>query len=71
MLLECLAARKDLELDLERVDEIDISILQMVSSAARDAARAGVALDITASPSVVAAARDAGFAGISGFPIQE
>jgi hypothetical protein len=60
----------NLGFDLERVEEIDITILQLLSAAACEAARAGVSIDLRPSGAVVAAARDAGFCQIPGFPIQ-
>jgi anti-anti-sigma regulatory factor len=70
-LLEWLAARKDLELDLQAVEEIDITALQLLSSAACEAARMGLKFGVRTSDVTAAAARDAGFARIRGFPIQD
>jgi anti-anti-sigma regulatory factor len=69
LLLEWLAAGKDLQLDLEGVEEIDIAILQLLSVAAREAAGAGVKITGRASGAALVAARDSGFAQIPDFPV--
>lgn len=71
MLLEWLAARKDLEFDLQDVEEIDIPIMQLLWAAARDAGRLGLTVAARSSESASAALRDAGFAQLPGFPFQE
>jgi anti-anti-sigma regulatory factor len=71
LLLEWLAAKKDLELDLRRSEEIDISIMQLLSAAAREAGRMGVRFAACASAAAAAAARDTGFDRILGFAFQE
>jgi anti-anti-sigma regulatory factor len=63
-------AGTNLEMDLERVEEIDITILQLLSAAVREAGRNGVRVTARASSEVIAAVRDAGFDRIPGFPIQ-
>jgi anti-anti-sigma regulatory factor len=69
MLLEWLAAGKDLELDLEAAEDVDITILQLLCAAMREAARTGVGIAIRASGAVAAAVRDSGFSQIPGFPV--
>ena len=71
LLVEWLAARKDLELDLRLVEEIDITTMQLLTAAAREAGRMGVAVGACASAAAAAAVRDAGFAQIPGFPVQD
>jgi anti-anti-sigma regulatory factor len=71
LLLEWLAARRDLELDLQRVEEIDITIMQLLWAAAREAGRMGVGVGACASAAAAAAARDAGFGRLPGFPFPE
>jgi len=71
LLLEWLAAGKDLELDLERAEEIDITILQLIWAAAREAARTGAKIVGRASSVAASAACDSGFAHMPGFPISE
>jgi anti-anti-sigma regulatory factor len=71
LLLEWAAAGKDLELDLQHVEEIDITILQLLWAAAREAGRMGREMVTRASAAAAAAARDAGFARVPGFPIPE
>jgi len=68
LLLEWLAAEKDLELDLAGVEEIDITIMQLLWAAGREAARTGARVVSRLSNAAIVAARDAGFAG---FPVPE
>jgi anti-anti-sigma regulatory factor len=68
LLLEWLAAEKDLELDLADAEEIDITIMQLLWAAAREAARTGAGFVARASTAAILAMRDAGFAQIPGFP---
>jgi ABC-type transporter Mla MlaB component len=60
-LLAGLTGTKELELDLVRVTEIDIAVLQLLWAAAREAAGNGVAMVCRPSSAVAAAAREAGF----------
>ena len=71
LLLEWLAAGKDLELDLAGAEEIDITILQLLGAAASAAARAGLTIVARASQAAMAAACDSGFAHLPEFPFQE
>jgi len=71
LLLERLAAGKDLELDLERAQEIDIAIMQVLCAAAREAARTGSRITCRASGGVADAVRESGFAQSLGFLFQE
>jgi len=71
MLLEWLSSGKDLELDLERVEEIDITVLQLLWAAARDGARMGGKIVAGASPAAALAVCEAGFAQLPGFPVPE
>jgi anti-anti-sigma regulatory factor len=61
LLLDGLAGGKELQLDLEGVHEIDITILQLLWIAERDAARASSRFVIEVSPAAASQARDAGF----------
>jgi anti-anti-sigma regulatory factor len=70
LLLDWRVTRKDLEFDLGRVEEIDISILQLLWAAGREAGPMGVEVTASASEPVAAAARESGFAQVPGFPIQ-
>ncbi len=54
-------ANGDLQLDLERAEEIDISIMQLLWAAGREAERKGVNISLRAPDAVTRAARDAGF----------
>ena len=67
LLLECLAAGKDLELDLERAEELDVTIMQLFWAAAREATRTGAGIAGRASATAITAVREAGFAGMPGF----
>jgi anti-anti-sigma regulatory factor len=60
-LLEGLASGTELQLDLERVGDIDITFLQLLWSAERDAQRAGSGFVSRVSPTAAAVARAAGF----------
>jgi anti-sigma B factor antagonist len=61
LLLEWLAARKDLEMDLEGAEEIDITVLQLLWAASREAAGRGAGIVWRLSSAAAAAARDSGF----------
>ena len=67
LLLEWLATGKDLELDLERAEEIDTTIMQLLWAAAREAAQTGAGIAGRASSAAIAAVRETGFAGALGF----
>jgi anti-anti-sigma regulatory factor len=71
VLLEWLSAGKNLELDLEPAEEIDITIMQLLWAAGREAARTGVKILIHRSSAVAMAIRDAGFDQLPGFPVSE
>ncbi len=66
LLLEGLAAAQELELDLERVSEIDVAVLQLVWAAGREAARAGLGFASRLSQQAATVARDLGFDGFPG-----
>ncbi len=61
MLIEGLASAKHLQVDLTQAEEIDVSLLQLLWAAARDASRQSGALVSGVSEAAAAAARDAGF----------
>lgn len=61
LLLEWLASGKDLQLDLERAREIDVTLLQLLLAAGREAARTGVEVESRASEAATAQSRDLGF----------
>ncbi|HUI81780.1 MAG TPA: STAS domain-containing protein [Bryobacteraceae bacterium] len=69
LLVEWFPSGKNLELDLERAEEIDLTILQLLWAAARDGQTKGVSMVARASGAARAAAQDAGFAQLPGFPI--
>ena len=70
LLLEWLAAGKDLLLDLERAESIDVAVLQLLWVAGREAARAGVGVVSSVSAAVACIAREAGFPRLPGAPVQ-
>jgi anti-anti-sigma regulatory factor len=61
LLLEWLAAGTDLQLDLESAGEIDVTVMQLLWAAGREAARVGNGIVGRVSEAVDRAARDAGF----------
>ena len=61
LLLEGLACGKDLRLDLEGATEIDVTTLQLLWAAGREATRTGFQFSSRVSKAVLSAARDAGF----------
>lgn len=61
VLLATLAEGGDLQVDLERSDAIDITIMQLLWATRREADRRGTGFVIRASQTVVLAALDAGF----------
>jgi ABC-type transporter Mla MlaB component len=69
LLLECLPAGKGLKLDLDRADEIDITVLQLLWAVAREAKGAGAGIECHASSAAAATVCDSGFAQIPGFPV--
>jgi hypothetical protein len=66
LLLEGLASAKELELDLERSGEIDLTVLQLLCAAEREAARVGSGFLSRASEAVSSTARGAGFDRLPG-----
>ena len=69
-LLEGLAIGKDLQLDLAGVEEIDITVMQLLWAAGRDAGRTGAGIMIHVSEAAGMAAREAGFERFPGEPLQ-
>lgn len=70
VLLEGLASGKELRLDLERAGEIDITLLQLLWAAEREAVRAGFRLESRVSEMAAGLARDAGFEEFPGASAQ-
>ena len=70
LLLQWRAGGKNLELDLEQAEEIDITILQLLWAAAREAGRTGALIVCRASNAVILAAHDSGFDQTPGFPLR-
>jgi len=71
LLLEGLASGKTLQLDLERAEEIDVTVMQLLWAAEREAARAGRGLVSRVAEAAAAAAREAGFERFPGAAVQE
>lgn len=69
-LLEGLASGKELQLDLERAGKIDITFLQLLWSAERQAARAGSGFVSRVSKTAADVARDSGFEGFPGEAVE-
>lgn len=69
LLLGWLAAGKDLELDLDRTTEIDVTVLQLLGATGSEAARRGVRAAGRASQAVVTATLETGFDQLPGFPL--
>jgi len=65
-LMEGLGAGKTLHLDLERVEQIDITILQLIWAAGREAQHSGTTLVTRGSEAAVVAAREVGFERLAG-----
>ena len=63
------SAGKNLQLDLEGAEDIDIPVMQLLWVAAREAALTGVEITCRASRAAAAALRDSGFAQDPGFPV--
>ncbi|MGD0437658.1 MAG: STAS domain-containing protein [Bryobacteraceae bacterium] len=68
VLLEWLAAGTNLDLDLERAAEIDLTAMQLLWAAGREAERRGVGIRCRMSEAAAAALGDSGFARLPGFP---
>jgi anti-anti-sigma regulatory factor len=66
LLLGWIATDKDLEVDLEEVEEIDLTVLQLLWAAEREAAEKGVGMLSRSSEAAALAARDTGFDRIPG-----
>jgi anti-anti-sigma regulatory factor len=71
LLLQGLASGNDLRLDLEQAEEIDITVMQLLWAAGREADRKGASLAIQMSDAAAMAARDAGFERFPGLTVEE
>ena len=71
LLLQGLASGNDLRLDLEQAEAIDITVMQLLWAAGREADRKGVSLAIQMSDAAATAAQDAGFERFPGLTIEE
>ena len=71
LLLQGLASGNDLRLDLEQAEAIDITVMQLLWAAGREADRAGARIAIRLSDAAAMAARDAGFERFPGLTIEE
>ena len=71
LLLQGLASGNDLRLDLEQAEAIDITVMQLLWAAGREADRKGASLAIQMSDAAATAARDAGFERFPGLTVEE
>jgi anti-anti-sigma regulatory factor len=71
VLLEGLAAGTDLHLDLEHAETIDVTVMQLLWAAGREADRTGVVLAGRVSAAAAEMAREAGFERLPGMAAQE
>lgn len=70
LMLDWLASGQNLKLDLGGVEEMDISILQVLFAAGREAAARGAGIVTRLSDQAAMAARDAGFERIPGLGME-
>lgn len=71
LLVAGLAAGTDLHLDLERATKIDVTAMQLLWAAGREADRKGVAFSGRVSEAAAAMAREAGFERLPGMAVAE
>ena len=69
LLMEWLASAKDLNLDLAAAEEIDITTMQLLWAAARDAERKTAGVACQWSGAAIDAVRAAGFDGMPGLMV--
>ena len=60
-LLEGVAAGTDLQVDMQGIGDLDITVMQLLCATGRAAARAGIKLIIPVTEAAAATARQAGF----------
>jgi anti-anti-sigma regulatory factor len=61
LLRQCLASGKEVTLDVEHVQEMDASILQLLWATSKEATRVGIPIVSRVSEEALTAARQAGF----------
>jgi anti-anti-sigma regulatory factor len=66
LLLDWITAGTDLEVDLEHAEDIDLTVLQLLWAAGREASEKGVAMVSRPSEAATMAARNAGFERVPG-----
>ena len=71
LLLEGLVSGRDVHLDLERVEEIDVAVMQLIWAARREADCKDTRMVIRVSEAVAAAARELGFERFPETAVQE
>ena len=71
LLLEGLVSGKDVHLDLERAEEIDVTVLQLLWAAGREADCKGARMVIRVSEAAAAVAREVGFERFPETAVQE
>lgn len=70
LLLAGLGSGKELRVDLERAEEIDITVLQLLWAAEREARRTGGRMAVCVSEAMVSAASQAGFERFPGRTVE-
>jgi anti-sigma B factor antagonist len=70
LLVEGLAIGGDLRLDLQRAEEIDVTVLQLLWAAGREAERAGASIAVRMSEPAGMSAREAGFDRFPGLALE-
>ena len=71
LLLDGFASNGDLRLDLMRTEAIDVTLMQLLWTAGREAHRRGVGIEIRVPEALETTAREAGFASFPGTRAQE
>ena len=71
LLLRGLASGNDLRLDLEQADALEITAMQLLWAAGREADRKGRGMAVQMSDAAATAARDAGFERFPGLTVEE
>jgi anti-anti-sigma regulatory factor len=69
LLVEGLASGKNLRVDLDGVEEIDLAAMQLLWAAGREAERAGAGIAVRMREAAVSAVRAAGFERIAGLTV--
>ena len=71
LLLEALGRGSEVHLDLVQVEEIDLSLMQLLFAAGREAERNGTRVEFSLSAEAAAATRHAGFERFPGLAVRK